>query len=74
MNCILHIGIEKTGTTSLQEFFILNQNILLSQNYKITHSLGKINNSGLVQLANKDRLSPHVKNIRGLNDKSYERF
>lgn len=74
MNCILHIGIEKTGTTSLQEFFILNQNILLSQNYKITHSLGKINNSGLVQLANKNRLSTHVKNIRSLNDKSYERF
>ena len=41
MNCVLHIGIEKTGTTSLQEFFVLNQESLLSQNYKITHSLGK---------------------------------
>lgn len=74
MNCILHIGIEKTGTTSIQEFFVSNEDILLNQNYKITHSLGKINNSGLVQLANKNRLSTHVKNIRSLNDKSYERF
>lgn len=74
MNCVLHIGIEKTGTTSLQEFFVLNQESLLNQNYKITHSLGRINNSGLIQLANKNKLSAHVKNIRGLNDKSYEIF
>lgn len=74
MNCVLHIGIEKTGTTSLQEFFVLNQESLLNQNYKITHSLGKINNIGLIQLANKNKLSAHIKNIRGLNDKSYEIF
>ena len=74
MNCILHIGIEKTGTTSIQEFFVSNEDILLNQNYKITHSLGTINNSGLVQIANKNKLSKYVKDIRGLDDKSYELF
>lgn len=42
MKCILHIGIEKTGTKSIQHFLFHNSDLLLSQNYKITKGLGKI--------------------------------
>jgi hypothetical protein len=74
MKCILHIGIEKTGTTSIQNFLFYNSDLLLSQNYKITKSLGKINNSGLIQFANENLLSSHVKKINKINDEEYDKF
>ena len=74
MKCVLHIGTEKTGTTTLQEFFVSNEKPLLEQNYKITKSLGTINNSGLIQIANKNLLSSHVKTVRDMDDISYDLF
>jgi len=74
MKCILHIGTEKTGTTSIQNFLVHNSDLLLNQNYKITKSLGKINNSGLIQLANENLLSTHVKKIQKINDEEYDKF
>lgn len=74
MKCILHIGTEKTGTTSIQNFLVHNSGLLLNQNYKITKSLGKINNSGLIQLANENLLSTHVKKIQKINDEEYDKF
>jgi hypothetical protein len=74
MKCVLHIGTEKTGTTTLQEFFVSNEKPLLEQNCKITKSLGTINNSGLIQIANKNLLSSHVKTVRDMDDISYDLF
>ncbi len=74
MKCILHIGIQKTATTSLQHFFVSNEKALLEQNYKITKSLGKINNMGLLQIANKKLMSAREKIVRDMDDVSYDLF
>ncbi len=44
MKCFLHIGTEKTATTTLQNFLNLNRENLLSQGYLYTKSAGPINN------------------------------
>ena len=41
MKAILHIGTEKTGTTSIQEFLSLNADTLSNQGIKFIDSLGK---------------------------------
>ena len=47
MKSFLHIGTEKTGTTTLQEFFHLNRDRLRRQGYIYTKSAGEKNNRGL---------------------------
>jgi hypothetical protein len=47
MKCILHIGTEKTGTTTLQEFLHLNRKLLNNHNYLYTKSAGLRNNQAL---------------------------
>lgn len=45
MECILHIGTEKTGSTTLQEFFHVNRSLLRNNGIIYTKSLGeKANN------------------------------
>jgi hypothetical protein len=47
---ILHIGSEKTGTTSLQESFYTNRNLLMKNGFYIPEKIGLKNNKELVLL------------------------
>ena len=51
MKCILHIGTEKTGTTTIQNFLNLNREKLLEQGFIYTKSTGVDNNRGLAVAA-----------------------
>lgn len=44
MKCYLHIGTEKTATTTLQQFFSANKNILFENNIIYTKAAGVTNN------------------------------
>jgi hypothetical protein len=44
MKVYLHIGIEKTGTTTIQDFLIINQDHLKKQGVEISSALGEGNN------------------------------
>jgi len=48
--CILHIGTEKTGTTSIQAFLRENRNALLEQGYYVPLTMGQREHVGLVHL------------------------
>jgi hypothetical protein len=48
---VIHIGIEKTGTTSLQEYLYLNEAVLASCGIGLLHSVGKPNNRLLARYA-----------------------
>jgi hypothetical protein len=48
---IMHIGTEKTGTTSIQNFLYSNELILASSGIGLLHSAGKPNNSLFYQYA-----------------------
>ena len=47
MHCFLHIGVEKTGTTSLQNHLYKNQDILRKRKFILTKSFGYPNNHKL---------------------------
>lgn len=47
MKCILHIGTEKTGTTSVQNFLTENRNALSARGIALSHSLWEGNNRAL---------------------------
>lgn len=47
MKCFLHIGTEKTATTTIQNFLDINRNILLDNGFIYTESAGKTNNRSL---------------------------
>ena len=51
MKCILHIGTEKTGTTTLQHFLHANKLQLEKQGYGVLNSVGKGNNRRLANYA-----------------------
>jgi hypothetical protein len=51
MKCFLHIGTEKTATTTIQNFFDANRKILLEQGYIYTKSAGITNHSDLAVAA-----------------------
>ena len=51
MECILHIGTEKTGTTSLQHFLSANRAKLLKEGLCYTQTLGKTANNGICLLS-----------------------
>lgn len=40
MTAYVHIGTEKTGTTSIQEFLYINKSIIQKQNYFFAQSIG----------------------------------
>ncbi|MCX7384932.1 MAG: hypothetical protein NT133_26735, partial [Alphaproteobacteria bacterium] len=71
--CILHIGTEKTGTTSLQRFLALNRAALMAQGVYVPASLapaeppGSLNHSDLAALALADwRLEDRLRHQRGI--------
>ena len=73
--CILHIGTEKTGTTSLQRSLALNREALMAQGVFVPASLappdpeGAINHSDLAALALADwRLDDPLRLARGITD------
>ncbi|MFM8931111.1 MAG: hypothetical protein ACKOS8_04440 [Gemmataceae bacterium] len=51
MDCLLHIGTDKTGTTSIQEFLHLNRQRLGRRGILFTRSCGEINNHFLAVAA-----------------------
>jgi hypothetical protein len=51
MEAIIHIGTEKTGTTSLQEYLLLNESLLKKNDIYLSHSSGLPNNRSLVAYA-----------------------
>jgi len=51
MKCYLHIGTEKTGTTTIQNFFDLNRIILLEKGYIYTKNAGRTNHTLLAVAA-----------------------
>lgn len=53
--CWVHIGTEKTGTTSIQEYLASNRNKLLVQGYLYPVAPGKTNHLGLTCYALDDR-------------------
>ncbi|MBN67814.1 MAG: hypothetical protein CME32_00855 [Gimesia sp.] len=50
MRCILHIGVEKTGTTSLQEFILKNRCELMASGVATSSALWPGNNRALAML------------------------
>lgn len=70
MKCILHIGTEKTGTTSLQEFLHLNRDLLATNGVLYTKSAGLTNNRALsVAAFNLDRRDDLTKSLKIYDDK-----
>jgi hypothetical protein len=61
--CILHIGTEKTGTTTLQAFLGINREALLEQGYFVPRSL-----SPHPPLANHERLTTFALREEKVND------
>jgi len=51
MKCFLHIGTEKTATTTIQNFFDINRNLLLENGVVFTQNAGKSNNHKLAGAA-----------------------
>lgn len=78
MRCILHIGCEKTGTTSLQQFLGSNRAALLAQGILHPESLrrpGRFNHSSLAAFALDEGRNLHPQRMFGLGDlDSTERF
>ena len=57
MKCIVHIGTEKTGTKTIQEFLHINRSILMRNGYAFAQSAGLRNDERLALAAyNPDRM------------------
>jgi len=64
MKCILHIGTEKTGTSTIQAFLDLNRSVLRAHRILCPESGGRRNNRGLsVAAYNLTNLDDYVKSI-----------
>ena len=50
MHCYLHIGVEKTGTTSIQKFY-LNRALLNQNGYQLTDSQNQITGITVLSLS-----------------------
>ena len=70
MDCILHIGTEKTGTTSLQDFLFENKGILNENNIELC-SIKTVFSSRLIVSYFQNKLDNwHLRNkIRSFEDK-----
>jgi len=66
MKCYLHVGTEKTGSTSIQNFLYANQDKLEEQNLFITKSCGKRNNRLLSVAAYSQTRRDDFTKIRGI--------
>ncbi|HEY6579309.1 MAG TPA: hypothetical protein VIY09_08295, partial [Rhizomicrobium sp.] len=66
--CWLHIGIEKTGTTTIQRFLAANRAALLEQNCLYPVAPGRVSHLDLVAYALDDSRIDGVRKARGLLD------
>ena len=72
MECILHIGTEKTGSTSLQHFLSQNRIRLLNRGIAYTKTLGKKANNGICLLSYPvERRDNLTENINVISDKDF---
>jgi hypothetical protein len=55
--CFLHIGMEKTGTTSIQKFWIKNRQALKRRGYFYSRVMGRDNHVNLIVYAREDNTS-----------------
>ncbi|MGM0831827.1 MAG: hypothetical protein ACQEUK_03245 [Pseudomonadota bacterium] len=69
MKAIIHIGTEKTGTTTLQGFIKKNRNKLLESGYYIPLSIGDGNNRGLASCAMEESRLDDFYHAQGINTK-----
>jgi hypothetical protein len=74
-NCLLHIGTEKTGSTSLQRFFAMNREVMLDNGYFVPRSLAPasddaiLNHSRLATLSMSDhRFDDDLRREEGVVD------
>ena len=67
MKAIIHIGTEKTGTTSIQEFLYQNQNLLREKGYHFIQSAGKKNHRQLVAYCLNDYRNDEFFKINKIN-------
>lgn len=68
MKAIVHIGTEKTGTTTIQECLLLNQEFLKQRGFGILTSPGRGNNRKLATFCmNDDHVDDHIVSL-GLKD------
>ena len=66
MDLYLHIGMEKTGTTALQEAVYQNSEMLEEHNIGLFHNIGKPNNRDLVYYVNSVDLQDDFYTEKGL--------
>lgn len=66
--CWLHIGTEKTGTTTIQNFMARNRNALLSQGYLYPVAPGTDNHRGLTAFGLDDRKIDNVRIACGITN------
>lgn len=64
--CWLHIGIEKTGTTSIQEFLACNRKALLKAGFLYPAAPGRTNHVGLTCYALHDQKSDSLRRNLGI--------
>jgi len=64
--CFLHIGTEKTGTTSVQEFLATNRERLLKHRYLYPKSPGAVNHLGLTCYAQDNHKFDSVRRSRAI--------
>ncbi|PNW26319.1 sulfotransferase domain-containing protein [Formosa algae] len=75
MKCYLHIGTEKTGTTTIQSFFSKNREKLVLKNYYYPKSLG-LSNHRLLSLAayNPQRRDDYTKKLGLFSDEDLMKY
>jgi len=75
MKCFVHIGTEKTGSTTIQEFLHLNRCLLMQFECLFTKSAGIRNNIKLAVAAyNSDRRDDITRNYGLYSDKKLQLF
>lgn len=67
MEVILHVGVEKTGTTSIQKFLYLNRDLLLEKGILFPTSIGIPNNRLLTLACYKGLKSEPYLGVNGIN-------
>jgi hypothetical protein len=68
--CFLHIGTEKTGTTSIQEFLATNRRRLQAHRYLYPKSPGALNHLGLTCYAQDDDKFDGVRRLKAVSSRS----
>ena len=68
MKAFLHIGTEKTGTTTIQHFFAHNRSNLLRDDFLYPCSPGEANHTKLAAFALKEHKIQDLRKLLGITD------